>query len=136
MKNIIEITRQLGVEIQKDDCYLAYVEAKKRNDEDKQLQEDIGAFNLARMSLDKELSKEDKNEQKVKELNNNLRQIYSRIMANPNMSDFNKAKTDLENLINQIHAMLTEIINGADPSTVEPPASSCAGSCSGCSGCN
>lgn len=135
MKEIIEITRQLGAAIQKDECYLAYSEAKKRNDEDQQLQEDIGAFNLARMSLDNELSKEDKDDEKVKELNNNLRQIYSKIMANPNMVNFNKAKSNLENLVNIVHVMLTEIINGADPETLEPPSPNCSGGCSGCSGC-
>ncbi|HHW46778.1 MAG TPA: YlbF family regulator [Clostridiales bacterium] len=136
MKEIIEITRKLGAAIQKDECYLAYLEAKKRNDKDVQLQEDIGAFNLARMSLDNELSKQDKDEEKVKELNNNLRQIYSKIMSNPNMINFNNAKSNLERLVNMVHGMLTEMVNGADPETVEPSLSNCSGSCSGCSGCN
>ena len=49
--DVIEITRQLGKAIQADERYIDYVNAKSRNDEDKELQELIGEFNLIRQNV-------------------------------------------------------------------------------------
>lgn len=133
--DIIAITRQLGEAIQADTRYVAFAEAKKLNDEDTALQDAIGQFNLIRMSLNNELSKADKSDEKVKEYNENLRKTYGEIMRNPNMLAYNQAKSDLDELVNQINSMITLCVNGEDPKTVEP-ASNCGGDCSGCSGCH
>ena len=50
--DIIEAARNLGAAIQQDERYKKYIEAKKANDADEELQELIGEFNLARMSVD------------------------------------------------------------------------------------
>ena len=53
--DIIELARQLGAAIQKEDAYVAYRAAKEANDADEKLQALIGAVNLQRMSLATEL---------------------------------------------------------------------------------
>ena len=55
--DIIELARQLGAAIQKEDAYVAYRAAKEANDADEKLQALIGEFNLQRMSLATELQK-------------------------------------------------------------------------------
>lgn len=133
--DIIEMTRKLGVEIQKQDVFKKYIKAKAANDADKQLQDDIGQFNIIRMSLDKALSSDEKNEEKVKELNMQLKDIYTKIMGSESMMNYNIAKGELDALVNQINAIITLTVNGEDPMTCDI-SSGCSGSCSTCSGCN
>lgn len=132
--DVIELTRQLGAAIQADARYKNYMAAKTANDNDAALQENIGEFNLIRMSLDKELSSDNKSDEKVKELNEKLRSVYSAIMATPAMIVYNEAKIALDELLNDVNAIITMSANGEDPATCEP--SHCTGSCSTCGGCH
>lgn len=50
---IIEATRNLGVEIQKDERFIRFVKAKFAFDNDEDLQNKIGEFNTVRMNLDR-----------------------------------------------------------------------------------
>ena len=85
--DIIEAARQLGAAIQADERFKKLVETRRVNDADTELQELIGQFNVARMSIDNELSKEEgeRDEEKIKEFNVTLRQIYGKIMCNDSM---------------------------------------------------
>ena len=132
--DVIELTRQLGAAIQADARYKNYMASKTANDNDAALQENIGEFNLIRMSLDKELSSDNKSDEKVKELNEKLRSVYSAIMATPAMIAYNEAKIALDELLNDVNAIITMSANGEDPATCEP--SHCTGSCSTCGGCH
>ena len=140
--DIIEMTRNLGVELQKQEAYIKFAAAKKANDEDKQLQEDIGQFNLIRMQLDQCLSSEDNSEDnkeevrtKINDLNKQLKDTYSKIMSSESMVNYNIAKTELDILVNQINAIITLTVNGEDPLTCEI-SQGCSGSCESCGGCH
>ena len=93
--DVIEITRKLGAAIQQDERYINYAKAKLANDNDENLQKNIGEFNLIRMQLDNELSAEERNEDKIKELNEQLRMIYTQVMSSDSMVAYNTAKQDL-----------------------------------------
>ena len=134
--NAIEAVRQLGAAIQADERYLAYVAAKKANDEDETLQQQIGEFNLIRMSLERELSSEGKSDERVREYNEKLRTLYGEIMRTESMTKFNEAKTAMDELMNDINAILTMTVNGEDPATCDPHAAGCSGNCSSCGGCH
>ncbi len=133
--DIIEMTRKLGVEIQQQEVFKNYIKAKAANDNDVELQDMIGQFNVIRMQLDQALSSEEKNEEKVKELNTQLRDIYTAIMGRETMMNYNVAKGELDALVNQINAIITLTVNGEDPLTCDI-SSGCTGSCSSCSGCH
>ena len=133
--DIIEMTRKLGVEIQQQEVFKTYIKAKAANDNDVELQDMIGQFNVIRMQLDQALSSEEKNEEKVKELNTQLRDIYTAIMGRETMMNYNVAKGELDALVNQINAIITLTVNGEDPLTYDI-SSGCTGSCSSCSGCH
>ena len=77
---IIEATRNLGVEIQKDERFIRFIKAKLANDNDETLQNQIGEFNTIRMNLDREMNAETQDEDKIKELNEKLREIYNAVM--------------------------------------------------------
>ena len=131
----IELTRQLGKAIQEDEKYKVFAAAKEANDKDEKLQELIGEFNLIRINLDKALSDENKDEEKVKECNEQMRTLYGKIMANETMIAYNVAKADFEKLINRINGIIDLCINGENPETAEP-SDGCSGNCSACGGCH
>ncbi len=133
---ILEIARQLGAAIQADSTYKKFAEAKKTNDEDKELQDLIGEFNLLRMNVNKAVSDPNKDEEKIKEYNENLQDCYKKIMANTSMIAYNEAKVALDGIVSKVNTLITMCIDGADPETVEIPDASCSGSCSTCGGCH
>lgn len=136
--DIIETTRQLGAAIQQDETYINYMLAKEKNDHDTELQELISEFNLLRIKLNNEFNGDnEKDDEKVKKINQDLKDCYNKIMQNENMTLFNDAKAELDALIKKINGIIELSIEGQDPFTCEPDdGGSCGGSCSSCSGCH
>ena len=132
----IEAARKLGAAMQADEAYIRYADAVKKNDENEELQVKISEFNLKRMNLDNELSKDEaeKDNEKITTLNTELRAIYDEIMANPAMVEFNNAKAGMDKLLQDINTIIMMCAQGADPETCEITA--CSGSCSTCGGCH
>jgi cell fate (sporulation/competence/biofilm development) regulator YlbF (YheA/YmcA/DUF963 family) len=133
--DVIEQVRLLGKAIQEDERFIRYAKARLENDNNAELQAAIGQFNITRMELDRELSADEKNEEKVKELNEKLRSAYGEIMASPAMVEYNTAKVELDTLVNQINTVISKSLDGEDPETCEAEAG-CTGSCSTCGGCH
>lgn len=133
--DIIEMTRALGKAIQSDDRYIAYCLAKQANDEDEQLQNLINAFNLKRMELQMEIGKPDKDNDKVQELNDLIKDTYQKIMSNPKMMVYNSTKSAMDELMNQINSIITMSANGVNPDEIDLDSLSCTGECSSCGGC-
>ena len=125
--DLIKMAREMGKEIQATEAYKAYEAAKKANDEDEALQNGINEFNLKRMALNQEMQKEEKDSAKLQALNEELQEIYTKVMGNENMMAYNMQK---------INAILVMCVNGEDPDTCEIPEHSCTGSCSTCGGCH
>lgn len=134
--DIIQEFKKLAVQLQKEDALVYLDQAKKMNDMDQELQEVIGEFNITRYNLNAELMKSEKDEAKVDELNEKLNDLYSQIMHNENMINYNQAKEEVELIVQHIQAIVAAAVNGADPMTVELPEEGCSGSCSTCGGCH
>ena len=133
---IIEAARVLGAEIQKDERFINYAKAKLANDNDEALQNSIGEFNTVRMNLDREMNAETQDENKIRELNEKLRAIYTQVMSSKSMLDYNTAKAELDTLLNDVNSVIMQCVDGADPETVEPETHNCTGSCATCGGCH
>ncbi len=133
--DMIEMARELGKALQTDDRYIAYMLAKQVNDADEELQKDIDSFEKMRYDLSMELTKENKDTDRVKELDDNIKETYNKIMSNKNMIVFSAAQKSLEQLVGNIQEIITMSANGEDPATCEP-ASGCTGSCATCGGCH
>jgi cell fate (sporulation/competence/biofilm development) regulator YlbF (YheA/YmcA/DUF963 family) len=131
---IIKLTRELGKAIQADERYAKFVAARETNEKDDELNELIGKMQLIHMSYQHEASKEDANEQKLTAYEEEFMSIREKIMNNQNMINYEKARMDIDEMMNYIVAILTECIKGEDPETCEPPQEhSCSGNCSSCS---
>lgn len=132
----VSMARDLGKLIQQDERYKAYVNAKEVNDKDDELQKLISDFEMKRYELNMEMTKTDKDADKLKELDGVIKNLYGEIMVNPSMSKFNAAKNAMDGLLAEINNIITASANGEDPETCPSQPSGCSGSCSSCGGCH
>ncbi|MGI6280247.1 MAG: YlbF family regulator [Acutalibacteraceae bacterium] len=133
--DVIKCVRELGKAIQQDPRFIRYAKARLENDNNQELQSAIGEFNIVRMELDREMSAENRDNDKVKELNDKLRKIYGEIMSSPAMVEYNTAKVEVDQMISEINTVISKSIEGEDPETCDTTAG-CSGSCSSCAGCH
>lgn len=136
--DVIKATRELGRAIQNDERYKSYISAKGANDNDKELQQLIGEFNLKRENLQLEANKPDnvRDDDKVQRFNKELQECYEKVMSNPNMANFAIQKNALDNLLQQVQGIIGLCCDGEDPDTCEYRVSSCSSDCSTCGGCH
>lgn len=132
--SIEKLTRELGKAIQQDERYLAFVKAREANDNDKALGELMSKIQLVQMSYQHEAAKENPDEDKLKGYEQEFRQVYSEVMLNENMHNYEIASKEVENMMNYITGILSMCVDGDDPETCDPTAHSCSGECSGCGG--
>lgn len=132
---ILEMARELGEAIQQDERFIRVQMAQAAADADEALQGYIGEFNLKRIALNNESQKEEKDEQKLEQLNSELRAAYANIMKNASMTAYNESKPALDLLINQVARIIMLSAQGEDPQSIDEH-EGCSGSCSTCGGCH
>ena len=132
----IELFKRAAQALKTDERYLALDNARRATDEDPNLQSMIGEFNLARMDLNNEIGKSDRDDSRISMLNEKINALYAQIMSDKKMVAYNDAKQGCEVLINHIDAIINTAMNGGDPMTVEEPSAECTGSCATCGGCH
>lgn len=135
-KDIIELTRDVGRQLQKEEAYIAYQMAKQAADEDQELQKLIEEFSNIRDDIDRETSKDekDRNNEQIRKLNENMRKVYAKIMTNERMMNYNDAKDAYDVLMARITAIIKQCSEGEDPDTTDY-LPSCTGNCGTCGGC-
>ena len=137
-----KLTRELGKAIQQDERYSALQKAIEANEKDTALNELMSKIQLIQVSAQHEASKENPDEGKMQAYNEEFRGVYTEIMMNPNMQAYEKARKDIDELMNFLTGILAMCVNGDDPDTCDPTAHQCGGDCSGChcdcgdEGCN
>lgn len=134
--DIIEMTRELGKEIQKSDAYVRCQVAMQQADEDIGLQGLIGEFNLKKLAINNEASKDDRDMDKLEALNKEMRAVYADIMGNEKMKAYDAARKDLDNMLLRIQNILSQCAEGNDPEKADYDPSSCTGNCASCGGCH
>ncbi len=136
METLLEMAKELGHAIQQDDRFVRMQMAQAAADEDEELQGLIGEFNLKRMAINAEAGKDEaeQDEAKLRTLNEELRAVYARVMANQSMEAYNAAKTELDKVTNAIGAILNMATQGMNPDEYEEH--SCTGNCGSCGGCH
>lgn len=132
--DLIQMTREMGRAMQSDERYIKMQIARQACDEDKELQDQIGEFNLKKMAINMEVQKEIRDEETIKRLNMEFRKLYGEILRNPNMTVYNAAKAEFDQVFQEINGIMTLCADGEDPMTCQY-VPSCNGSCGGCSGC-
>ena len=132
---IIELTRELGKKLQKEDIYLKYQIAKQKADEDEELQKMINEFGLKREEISEATSKSESEQdpERIQKLNREMRKVYAKIMTNERMINYNDTKDEFDVLMKRITTIIQESSEGEDPETADYIP--CTGSCATCGGC-
>ena len=135
---LLTMARELGKEIQKSETYKKMIAAKDKNDADQELQDLIGEFNLKRISINNQINDNQKHdEEEMRRLDSELKEVYHKILGNENMVAYNEAKNAMDDIMNQISTILMYSVNGEDPETCPSKQDTgCSGSCASCSGCH
>ena len=135
--DIIEIIRQLGAAIQQDERYLAFHEARRTNEADTDLNDLINKIQLIHMSYQHEAAKDDANEEKLAAYDKEFSEVYQTVMANENMQKYEAARHAVDDMMNEITAILSLCVQGEDPKTCQPQEEHhCSGECGSCGGCH
>lgn len=135
--DVIKLTRELGKAIQADERYLSFMEAKKANEADMELNSMIGKLNLIQMNYQNESQKEEPDNAKLEQMDAEFRDIYGNVMLNANMQKYEEAKQNVDDMMNYLINILSLCVNGEDPDTCEPVSAEgdCTGNCGTCGGC-
>ena len=134
--DVIKAARNLGAAMQKDERFVEYAKTKLALDSNEELQDLVGKFNVARMNIERLGEQEERDEEKFREANLELREIYDSIMNNETMKAYNDAKLGVDKMLADVMAIIQMCSEGADPETCEIPEGGCTGSCSTCAGCH
>lgn len=133
-EKIVSMAREIGKLIQEEESYKNMESERIASDADKELQDLIGEFNLKRIAINEEGMKKDRDQEKIQSFNNEMREIYGKIMQNKHMIAYNEAKSELDKIVGRVAAIITNSANGEDPETTDVH-QGCSGDCSGCSSC-
>lgn len=137
METLVAMAIDLGCQLQENERFHALMNAQKAADADEELQKLIGEFNLKRLAINSEETKDEpeRDAEKMRTLNTELRDIYARVMANEHMMAYNDARTALDALVNKLHAAISLAAQGQDPNLAAQEGS-CSGDCGSCGGCH
>ncbi len=136
MDRMIELARELGAALQQDERYIRVQMAQAAADEDKELQDLIGEFNLKRIAMQNEASRETPDEDKVNALTDEVTEVYQKIMENASMMAYNAAKPELDRVMEAVARIITLSAQGEDPYAIPESSEGCSGNCSSCGGCH
>ena len=136
MDTLLAMAIDLAVQLQADPRCEAVKAAAAVADADEALQAMISEFNLKRIAINTEESKaeEERDVEKLRTLNTELRSIYASVMANENMMAYQNAQGELENIVNKIHLAINLAAQGQDPNLAAQEG--CTGNCGSCGGCH
>lgn len=134
---VIELARELGMAIQRDETYIDY-RIKQQNVEcDENLQKMMKDFNSKKSEINLEISKENTDQNKIDKLNEEINKLYTDVMQNETMTVYQQAKQKFEGVLRNITLIINRASLGDDPKTINIEENeACSGSCQSCSGCS
>lgn len=133
--DVIAMARELGHAIQEMKSYQEMMRLSDECDNDRELQSMVEEFNELKGKINQEIMSDERDDDKIGEMDKRLREVYSLITAHPKMKDLSEAKDTFSETFNYVSQIITAAANGENPDTVELSAG-CTGSCSSCSGCH
>ena len=122
--DVIKLTRELGKAIQQDERYLNVTKCIEANEKDSALCDLMAKVQLIQLSYQKE-AQNGANEEKMQEIEKEFNAVYAEIMQNENMQNYEKARAEIDDMMNYIVGILGLCVNGEDPETCEPPKHDC-----------
>ncbi len=127
--------RELGKAIQNDERYIALHSAAEENDKDELLQDKMHEMQLLSMQYQQEGAKEDKDDEKITELQDKYQNIYNEIMDYADMKKYQAAAARVDEMAQYISKMIGMFFDGENPETCDVLPDDCTHNCATCSAC-
>jgi len=131
----IQAARELGKAIQLDERYVKMMLAQQKSDEDQGLQKMIADFTEIRTKLNTQIGQKEKDGALISALDGEMKSLYQQIFENENMTAYNEARNEMQEMLSFVNQIINGSAQGQDPGAIEYQAS-CGGDCGGCSGCS
>lgn len=129
MKDIIEKAKELGALLQESEQVQKYNAAKAAFEQDEATQKMVQEFNLHRMTMMTLGGGENPDEERIKEVEERLKDVYGKIMESASMKEMQEAGKAVEEMMGQVNGVLSFYVTGEEPQ-------SCSHDCSSCGGCH
>ncbi len=126
---IIEKTKELGKLLENSNQVKALAAARAAYEQNADIQELNGQFNIHKMSIAALSRQENPDEERISGHEQKLKEIYDSIMSSKVMTEYQKSTQAVEQLVSEINNILNFYITGQTPQ-------GCTGSCATCSGCS
>ena len=125
--DVIEKAKELGLAIQQDPRYEAFMQMQAAYENDRELVGLLDNFEKVKGELIAENQKEEKDAVKMAALNETMRSFYQEIVENGTMQQFQAAKNELDRLMREVNGIINFSVTGEEPCSPDK--------CAGCSGC-
>ena len=126
---IFELAAELGRALKNDDKLIKLAEAKKKYEEEHELQKMLVEYEVQQKALQVELTKEERDTMFIDVIQKRIDELYKTIMEHPVFAELNEAQAEVNVLMNEVNGTITYNITGEMPSA-------CTHDCSTCGGCH
>ena len=126
--------RQMCIRDRDTDEFTAFIVAKTAADKSETLQDKLGQFNLKKLDLNRAIVADEKDAEKIAELNGEVKKLYEEIVSDPLMIAYSTTKDELDGVVRFILQIIQGSADGENPYEIEEQ--SCGGDCSACGGCH
>ena len=126
---IFELASELGKALKQDEKLVRLAEAKKKYEEDFDLQKLLVEYEVQQKALQGEITKEERDTAFIDIIQNRIDQLYREITESPVFLELNEIQAEVNELMNAVNNTITFEITGEVPSCTHD-CSTCGGGCS------
>ena len=126
---IFELAAELGKALKNDEKLVRLDAAKKKYEQDMDLQKMLVEYEVQQKALQGEITKEERDTVFIDIIQKRINELYEAIMNHPVFAELNEAQADVNELMNAVNNAITFEITGEIPSCTHD-CSTCGGGCS------
>ena len=126
---IFELAAELGRALKNDEKLIKLAEAKKKYEEEHELQKMLVEYEVQQKDLQVELTKEERDTMFIDVIQKRINDLYDAVMNHPVFIELNDAQAEVNELMNAVNNTITFEITGELPSCTHD-CSTCGGGCS------
>ena len=126
---IFELASELGKALKNDEKLVRLADARKKYENDPDLQKMMVEYEVQQKALQGELTKDERDTMFIDVIQKRINELYEAIMSHPVFTELNEAQAEVNELMNAVNNTITFEITGELPSCTHD-CSTCGGGCS------
>ena len=126
---IFELASELGKALKNDEKLVRLADARKKYENDPDLQKMMVEYEVQQKALQGELTKDERDTMFIDVIQKRINELYEAIMNHPVFTELNEAQAEVNELMNAVNNTITFEITGEVPSCTHD-CSTCGGGCS------